>query len=190
MDFTEDMLRQFMGGGMQELTKATGAKSNQLESMLSMAIPALMQGMSRNASTDGGAASLARALDDHADDTDDVSELVRSADTSEGAKILQHVLGGQTCAVQTALAKKTGMSSNQVMQALAASAPALMSLLGTQKKRGGYDTNGLTGMFSSLMGGGSKGGLLETLISLATTDSDGNGQSDALDALGGLLGKR
>lgn len=188
MGFTDELLSQFMGVGAQELTRKTGARQNQIEDLLSMALPALMQGMQRNASTAGGAESLARALDDHADDPDDVAELLRGANTDDGAKIISHILGGQAESVTNGLSRKTGMSGSQVAQALAASAPALLSLLGTQKRRGSYNSGGIAGMLGSLMGG--SGGGLESIISMAMADRDGDGNSDLLESLGGLFGKR
>ena len=51
-------------------------------------------------------------------------------DLSDGAKIIQHLLGGNTNAVAEQAAEKSGLDLGTTLKILAIAAPLLMSLLG------------------------------------------------------------
>ena len=63
---------------------------------------------------------------------------------ANGAGILEHVLGGQQPVVTQALAKGTGMQSDQIAQLLQIAAPLLLGLLGKQQKKAGFDPTDLS----------------------------------------------
>lgn len=169
------------------LSQHSGVDSSQVSDLLAKAIPILMKGMQQNASTEAGANSLAKALDDHAgSDVSNAGAFLKNMDLSEGSKILGHILGNKKEDVQTGLAQKTGLSSSQVGSILASVAPMLLSVLGGQKQSANVGSNGIGSMLSSLLGG-SDGGL-DDMISSALADKDGDGKPDLLDKVGGLFG--
>ncbi|MDR1724141.1 MAG: DUF937 domain-containing protein [Tannerella sp.] len=180
------------------LSRNTGAKPNQVKELLSKALPILMSGMQQNASTTGGAASLAKALDYHAErDTSDIGSFLSNVDVADGAKILGHILGGRNTAVQTGLAQKVGLSSSQVGSILSSVAPLLLSFLGNKKQSSNIGSGGLGGLLGSLLGGSSggsglggaiAGGGLDSVISSALADNDGDGTPDLLQKVGGIFG--
>jgi len=184
------------------LSKSSGANKKQVQQVLINGLPTLIRNMQKNASTKSGAASLAKALSDHArDNTSDVSAFLGNADLADGAKILAHILGDKQKTVVSDLAKKADLSTDQTMTILAAAAPLLLSLLGKKKEADKADLGGLlTSLAGSLLSGGApkkgssakKGGgdlgdvLADGLSSLLT---DGKGQGGALGGiLGSLLG--
>ena len=99
------------------------------------AVPTLIQNMQKNASTKSGEKSLAKALSDHAkDDTGNISDFLKNADLEDGAKILGHILGENKNVLESGVAKKSGLSSDQVSTILSAAAPLLLNVLGQKKE--------------------------------------------------------
>ena len=83
----------------------TGTSEKDTQNVLANALPALVGAMAQNASTEDGANSLAKALDDHTS-SKGLASLLQNVDTEDGAKILTKILGGETETVQNAVAKK------------------------------------------------------------------------------------
>lgn len=153
-----------------------------------MGLPTLVEAMNRNAKTQEGAQSLARALEQHQDDeVDDLSKYIRHADAHDGEKILSHVFSDKSERVENRIAKQTGLDMSQVMGILAQFAPLIMGLLGKEKKEKNLDYNGVANMTSSLtnqLGGESGSGLMGMVSQFLDSDQDG----DIMDDLGGLFG--
>lgn len=185
-----------------QLAKGTKADQGQVEGLLTSALPVLMQNMAGNASTKEGKASLAKALNQHADSAD-VSTLLRQADTADGEKILGHLLGSSKNDVTSALAKKAGLSKKDTLTLLATLAPVLLSLVGNEKNKSGADDDSFDlGDLISVMGGlggNSKksssldlGDVLDLAGDLLGEDSSKEkkkGKNNTAKAVGNLLGK-
>ena len=168
----------------------TGQSPDKTATVLSMALPAILAAMQRNASTPEGAQSLNNALDDNRHDgsiLDQLSGLLGggSADSSlmnDGAGILGHILGGNQSKVENNISRVSGVDSNSVGQIIKMAAPILMGLLGNQKRKGNVQEGGIGGLLGSMLGGsGSKDqSFIEKLL-----DADGDGS--ILDDLAGML---
>ncbi|MBQ8917144.1 MAG: DUF937 domain-containing protein [Oscillospiraceae bacterium] len=184
-----------------QLAKSTKADEGQVESLLTSALPVLMQNMANNASTKEGKDSLAKALSQHAAQTNttNVTTLLKQADTNDGEKILGHLLGGSKNDITDALAAKSGLSNKNTLMLLATLAPVLMGLVGNEKEKSAKKDDGLDlGDLISVMGGlgGKKksGGidLLDLAGDLLADDSSSNKKKkssgiDLLDLAGDLL---
>ena len=186
-----------------QLAKGAKADETQVESLLTSALPVLMQNMANNASTKEGKDSLAKALSQHAAQTNttNVTTLLKQADTADGEKILGHILGGSKADVTSALAKKSGLSSKDTLSLLATLAPVLLSLMGDEKNKKSKNDDGLDlGDLITVMGGlsGKKkssglGDMLELAGDLLGDDSSSkkkkksSGGMDLLDLAGDLL---
>ena len=183
-----------------QLAKGAKADESQVESLLSSALPLLMQGMSNNASTKEGKDSLTKALSQHAakTNTTNVTTLLKQADTTDGEKILGHLLGGNQKDITSALAAKSGLSSSSTLTLLATLAPVLMGLVGSENEKSAKKDNGLDlGDLISVMGGlsGKKKSsgldLLELAGDLLADDSSSKKKKssglDLLDLAGDLL---
>lgn len=155
--------------GTSELSKAAGASDSQITDLVSAALPTLLGAMQNNAKDSESAAGLAKALDDHAaDDISDVGSFLKNVDTKDGAKILSHVLGSNTSAVESSLAEKSGMDAGQVANVLTYIAPLLLTFLGQQKKSSS-NSNDLVSLFGGLLGQSQgKSGLTDTLLGAVT----------------------
>ena len=107
----------------------TGTSEKDTQNVLANALPALVGAMAQNASTEDGANSLAKALDDHTS-SKGLASLLQNVDTEDGTKILTKILGGETETVRNAVAKKSGASKVDTSKILAMAAPLLLAALG------------------------------------------------------------
>ena len=160
------------GSVISSIAGQTGTSEKDTQNVLANALPALVGAMAQNASTEDGANSLAKALDDHTS-SKGLASLLQNVDTEDGAKILTKILGGETETVQNAVAKKSGASKVDTSKILAMAAPLLLAALGSQKKKTKTQSDGLGGLLTSLLGGG---------------DDDEDDGSTLISLAGSLLG--
>jgi hypothetical protein len=184
-----DLIKQLNNDDvLGQVSKSMGVKPQQVKKVTQLGLPTLVEAMNRNAKTQEGARSLARALEQHQDDeVDDLSKYIRHADAHDGEKILRHVFSDKSERVENRIAKQTGLDMSQVMGILAQFAPLILGLLGKEKKQRNLDYTGVADMTSSLtnqLGGESGSGLMGMVSQLLDSDKDG----DIMDDLGGLFG--
>ena len=189
----------------------TGQSENKAGSVLTMALPVLMQAMKRNASTPQGAEGLLGALSGKHDGSilDDLGGLfgggVDQNVIDDGGKILGHVLGGRQQNVTNALSKKSGVDAGSVAQILKVAAPILMGILGKQTRQQKVsNASGMDSLLGGLLGGNSPKTQQSFLESMLDADGDGSVIDDVAgmvlggdkkkgglgSLLGGLFGKR
>ena len=171
---------------------STNTDQNKTSSVLTMALPVLMKAMERNASTPEGAQGLMGALSSKHDGSilDNLSGLfsggVDDNIKTDGAKILDHVLGGRQQGVEQIIGQKAGLDAGSVGNILKVAAPILMGILGKQAKQNNVSSqNDLGGLLGGLLGGSSakqEQSFLEQIL-----DADGDG-SVVDDVAGMVLG--
>ena len=101
---------------------------------------------------------------------------LKSADLTDGGKILSHIFGGNLSSVLGGISKNTGVGSNAVGSILASIAPSLLALLGKGQKGNGIDASGLAGMLGMILGG-------------TSGKSNTGGLGSILGGLGSIFGK-
>ena len=187
------------------VSNQTGQDQNKTGSVLTMAMPVLMQAMKRNASTPEGAQGLMGALENKHDGSilDNLGGFfgggVSNDVMNDGGKILGHVLGNKQRNVENALSKKSGMDAGSVAQILKVAAPILMGVLGKEKKqRQVQNSSDIGGLLGGLLGGNSPQTEQSFLESMLDADGDGSviddvagmvlGGNKKKGGLGGLLG--
>ena len=80
---------------LQNMSSLTGASSENVASVLSSALPAMLSGAQGQANDENALAGFAGALQDHAkDDTSDIASFLSGVDLEDGGKIVAHLLGG------------------------------------------------------------------------------------------------
>ena len=171
---------------LDKLGGSVGAAPDQVQQLAQIGLPALLQALGRNAATSEGAASLSSALDQHQDDdVDDLDGFLNNVDREDGAKMLQHIFGGNNARVENKLAQKTGMEMNQVSGLMAQLAPLLLGALAQQKKQQNVDQSGITDMLGGLLqqSAGSKNNFMNMAMELLDADNDGS----IMDDLGGMF---
>lgn len=172
------------GSAVNDMSKQFNMNNGQVNSIITAALPTLIGAMQKNAATEKGASSLAGAMASHLGDT---SINLSNTGLTDGGKILNHILGGNSNSVFSALAKQTGTNSNQVSGILSAIAPMLLGLLGNGQKKTNTSVGGLGGLLGTLLGGGSatsqpsSGGGLGSLLGGAMGDKNNNGIPDIIE---------
>ena len=165
---------------VQSLSGKTGLSGKQISALLALALPILLKAMTSNASSGQGASSLLGALSQHTNpNKKTTAQQIDEADTADGKKIINHILGNDTDKVVNQLAGQTNLSADQVSSVLSQMAPAMMSGVNdatNQAKKGsgkgkadGFDLSdgfdmkdvkGILGAVSSGKGGGDLIGML------------------------------
>ena len=198
MDLSE-LLNSAIGQSIvRNVAGQLGVDENQASSAVSMAIPAILAGMTRNARSQGGAASLNNALESKHDGSllENLSGMLQGHTSelqSDGDGILGHVFGNNRTAVEQGIAKKSGINLSKIGPLLAILAPIVMAYLGKEKRQTNTGAGGLGDLLGGLLGGATQqrstsgGGLMDMLGGILDKDGDGNPLDDLL---GGFLGGR
>ena len=139
-----------------ELCKSADASDGQVRQLVTKALPLFLSGMYQNSSTDKGAQSLEKALDDHAPDAEkSTSAMLRKADIKDGEKIVRYVLGDNEEEVKKGLSQSTGLTQPQVSTLLGQLAPVILSLVGNYKQEensaGKADSSNLINVLGSAL---------------------------------------
>jgi hypothetical protein len=193
-----DLLASVMGmlgdQGTEQIAQKLGTSPAQAKGAIAAALPLILGGLSRNASSEQGADSLRRAIekDNHGSDLGGlVGQILGGNGQGMGDAILGHVFGNRRPRADQGLSKVTGLDAGSASQLLAMLAPLVMGALGNKAREGGLDSGGL----GSLLGqeqrkaqqqGGAADGLLGAVL-----DRDGDGDVDFQDLMkvgGGMLG--
>lgn len=191
MDILNLITEQLSNGStLQKLGKSVGADSDQVQKLAQLGLPAILQALESNASTNEGRDALSKALDNHQDDNiDDIDGFLDNVDTNDGSKMLQHIFSGKSDKVLTNLSKKSGLDSGQVVGILAQVAPLLIGALGKQKKTENIGTSGVSDLLGNLINKGKSSGILNMATNLLDSDNDGDITDDIGKILGGFLKK-
>ena len=159
---------------VNEISKKFNIDTNKVSSIITSALPTLIGAMQKNASTESGAAALAKALGDHAGNANSMISNLKNVDLTDGSKILGKILGGNASSIFDKIGKQTGTTSGQVSNILSSIAPALMNMLG--KLKGNNTGNDALGaLLGSVLGGGS-------------SSNAGGGLGSILGGLGKIFG--
>ena len=137
---------------VEALSKRSGVKdSSQLGGLIALALPLLLQGLTNNASSGNGASSLLGALGQHTS-TAPMATQIQSADLGDGSAILNHIFGGNLNNVTGQLSQQTGLTDQQVSNALSSMAPGVLSGLSAatqtaQTQQDNFDLTDLVQLF-------------------------------------------
>ena len=138
-----DTLNEMLAGRTGQISRRIGADEDRTRVALESAIPALMAALSGEADDPGLKTAIRQdhdgsILDQLSEYLDGQAQL--SPRTTNGAGILDHVLGERQEEMARALSAKSGLDLGSIMQLLPLLAPILMGMLG--KKTTGSSDNG------------------------------------------------
>lgn len=187
---------QLSGDVLEQLAKQIGGGTAETQAAIQSAVPAMLQAMTKNATSQEGASSLANALDKDHDGSilNDLMGFVTAGnDTNGGAGILNHLFGQKKSTVESAISQNSGLNSNATSNLMTQLAPIVMGFLGQQKKQGGLDVGGIASLVMNQLTGakqqqkGSGNAALDMITGLL--DKEGDGVADDLMDIGkGFLG--
>jgi len=197
-----DEVRQQLGPDtIQQLSSTLGADPSTTSNAVSLALPAILGGLSQNAAQPEGAAALDNALNAHDGSIlDNLGGLLGGGGGGGGGgplggiggAILGHVFGGRRDKVEQGVGRASGLDAAQVAQLMAMLAPIVMGVLGRMKQKKGLDANRLPDVLQQSRAQAEQetpglGGLLDA-------NNDGSVADDLLrmgtSALGGMFGNK
>ena len=190
-DLTQAVMSHLDQAHIDAIAAQLGVDPAQAESAIQQAMPLLVGGIARQASSDPGA--VHSMLGQHAGN--DIGTMLGGLLGGAGGgglpAILGHVFGGRQDQAAQGLGQASGIGAGNAAQLLALLAPIVMSVLGSMGQRQGLDPGALgdvLGAEHQRIAEGSAGGLLGSVF-----DQDGDGRfgvSDVLKIGEGLLGAR
>lgn len=198
----QDLLGSEQGNqAIDQISQNVGVDNSMVSTAIQAALPALINGLANNTSTQEGAESLNNALEeDHdgsvLDNIGGIAGMIFGGQTPptpamNAGGILGHILGDKQDAVAEEVSQKSGISMNQVVQILMFLAPIVMGYLGRQKQQQGVGADGLGGLLGGLLGGGqtqsqsSGNSILDMASNMLDSDHDGS----VIDDLASMAGK-
>lgn len=190
MDFTQllnsDLSNQIISG----ISQKTGASEQETQSVIREGFPILLGMIQNNAIQQNDSAGLLKALKKHDGGIlDNISSFLGDADTTDGNKILGHILGKNQSTIEKTLSEKTGVEPSLIKKILPLLAPIILGYLGKQTQgKGQIDIGGILG---NLLGGNSKstGDLLSSILGNDSLKSIGDSKKGKKKSgLDGLLG--
>ena len=170
MDIKELMGTMLSSETVGAIGKAAGASGSDVKSVLSSALPSLLEGAKGQAHDTATAEGFVGALSDHAkDNTSDISSFLSGVDLEDGGKIVGHLLGTDADKTTKAAADKAGVDKSKAGSILSAAAPLLMSLLGQNASSGANaesnNAGGIAGIMGSLLSNVDLGSVIGGLFS-------------------------
>lgn len=203
-----DMIgQQLRGNTLSQISQQLGTDEGTTAKAVAVALPMLLGGLSRNAATEQGAASLDAALTRDHDGSllDAPHRAVADPMAFGGGGILGHIFGQRQSPVEQGVAKATGLNSQSAGKLLMILAPIVMAALARARTSQGAasasagdvlrqeQTNldrqvpGLGGLASILDRDGD-GNVIDDIANLAAGKLGGLGGGASAGGLGGLLG--
>ncbi len=168
-----DMLMSAAGGGAaRQVGQQFGLSSEQTSGALAQLVPALMAGLQRNTSQQGGVESLIGALNSgtHGQYLDRPELLGEETTTEDGNSILGHILGSKDVsrAVASRAAEQTGIGADVLKKMLPVVATMVMAGLSKQKAAAAAQpaTGGGAGFLTSLLDQNQSGGIADDVAGL------------------------
>ena len=148
------------------IASSTGLSSKDVTSVLTSALPSLLNGASNQSTGKDTLEGFAQALQQHAGkNTSSLSSFFKDVDLVDGGKIVSHLLGSKTDSTSNDIASKLGIDAKDVSKILAAAAPLFMSLLGKKAQSAAKDPEAsLSSIASSLLGNVDVGDLLKGFL--------------------------
>ena len=192
MDMSALLGALLSGDNVQSLSQASGASTQDVQSVLSAALPSLLNGALGQAENADTAAGFSSALASHAQsDTSDMGSFLNGIDLEDGGKILMHLLGSNTNQTAQQVSAASGVSAKQTVKILAMVAPLLMSLLGKQSQSSG-GSSAIGALMKALMGSGDITSILSGLLggkvpSVSSVKPASSGGLDLMSILKALM---
>jgi hypothetical protein len=178
MDLLSMILDQGGGSPVRQLAGNFGLNEDQAVAAITNLLPALGQGLARNAASSGGLESLLGALTagGHQRYLEDPSMLGHEATVQDGNGILGHILGSKEVSRSVAqqAAEKTGIGVDILKKMLPVIAAITMGTLSRQAAgaRGaapsGSAGGGLTDLLSQFLNSDRDGSILDNLLGMAS----------------------
>jgi hypothetical protein len=193
-----DSLGQQLGGNtLTQISQQLGTDEGTAAKAVSVALPLLLGGLSRNASTPEGAAALDQALTRDHDGSllDAPHQAVANPNAFNAGGILGHIFGQRQAPIQQGVAKASGIDLQSAGKVLMILAPLVMASLARQRAAQGANASAgqvlqheQSNMERQVPGLGGLASVLDRNHDGNVADDIANLASGSLGNLGGLTG--
>lgn len=195
----QDLLGQQQGDeALGQISQQVGAEPSLVNTAIQAALPAILGGLAKNASTPEGAQSLDNALSNDHDggllgNLGGLGSILGQLQTPEptprqldAGGILGHILGNNQGQVAQQASQQSGLPLGQVAQIIMMLAPLVMSYLGQQKQQQGVGADGLGGLLGGILGNqqtaaapqSSGNPMIDMASNMLDSDRDGSAMDD------------
>ena len=193
MDMTSILTTLLSSDSISGVSKSSKAKNTDVTSVLTAALPLLLNGAKEQAENKETAPGFSQALASHGKkNTTNLAAFLNNVDMEDGSKIIGHLLGNNNDAIKD-IAKQAGTTTKTAANVLSASAPLLMSLLG--QKDNDDDDNALGAIAAAVIKNVDVGSLVGNLLGAgtakkktATKKASSKKDDSTAELLGDLLG--
>ena len=121
-----EMVQKYIGPSeIGQIAQHLGVDPATAQKAVSSALPMLMGGMARHAST-GGSISVQQAIGSHSNALDNLGSLVQAGPPADAGGLLSRVLGQHRTTVQQGVQQSTGLDANQSHQLMGMLTPAVL----------------------------------------------------------------
>lgn len=182
MDLTSLLSSMLSDDSLTAVAQKAGVSEDAAAGVLASALPSLLNGANGQASGKDTSDGFQQAVLAHA------GRNPMDVDLDEGKKIVGHLLGTQDN-TQQEIADRSGLNSSQVGLILAAAAPLLMNMLGSNSSSN--TSAGTASLLTSLLGGSSNSASSNSFMTSALSgvlSGAMGGNSGSNNLLGSLLG--
>ncbi len=179
MDLLSMILNAGGGNAVRSLAQSHGLDDSQVSSAITNLLPAVGQGLAKNAASPGGLENLLGALASggHERYIDNPESLGTQDTINDGNGILGHILGSKDVSRQVArdASARTGIGEDVLKKMLPAVAAMAMGALSKQRSvpaLGAPGTaapsEGLMGMLGQFLGPGHEGSMMDNVLGMAS----------------------
>ena len=135
MDMETIMKMMLQSGALEQVSGMLGVDEKGAESAIESVMPMLLRGMQSQMKNEDTKYGFLQALNDHSkQDTNDLKKAVKNVDMTDGAKIVNHLLGAEQEEIAAKAKKKSGLDTKTILKIMAIMAPILMSKMGQTAK--------------------------------------------------------
>ncbi|EKB55248.1 DUF937 domain-containing protein [Facklamia hominis] len=167
---------------LDSLSAKSGIDKGSIGKILSLGLPAILQGMNHNNQTPEGLESFSEALNQHEqvlDHYQSPDDLLNQADEVEGDKVLGHVFKDKDSIINR-IADTLGIEPAAVKRVLILIAPMVLKYLADQRRKNQLDNEGLKKETDQLArkareASQASGSIFDKLLGSKDTDSQSSG---------------
>ncbi len=187
-----ELIRARLGPDVSEqLAHRINADPGATANALDAAVPLLLAALAHRVEDDAEAHALHATLTRHHDGSllDNLPVYLACGETSDGDRIISHILGPHTSAVEAGLSRATGIDPARIGRLLPLLAPIVLGAVGRVQRARGLDAGGLAGLLADERAGLATAapGVLDALGGLLERDPE---EPEAGGILGSVFGQR
>ncbi|WCL50446.1 DUF937 domain-containing protein [Leptospira sp. GIMC2001] len=186
------ILELLNGSTSDQMSSKLDLNSTQVTTAATIAIPLIIQAMSKNSQEEKGAESLAKALAKDHDGSilENVAGYIEKSDLKEGQGILKHLIGSNSSGIAETIGTMAGIDKDKSTQILSMLAPIVLGLLGKYMTQKNLSPTELAANLAEEENevGSAVPGAVSMFKSLLDSNGDGQIGDDALKIGGQLLG--